>query len=117
MDRKANSYIKKWLGLICSLSKVALFGRNILELPLKSISLGCKQEKAISQLKHQDIVGFPHPGRSGLGWGSAPKMWSKASTKEDLVITPRTYTCGMDQKRTVISAPPRIQTSSTPSQH
>ncbi|RXN15713.1 nucleolar 10-like protein [Labeo rohita] len=56
MDRKANSYIKKWLGLICSLSKVALFGRNILELPLKSISLGCKQEK-----EDQGLDGDLHP--------------------------------------------------------
>lgn len=31
MDRKANSYIKIWLGLPRGLSNVALFGRNILE--------------------------------------------------------------------------------------
>lgn len=45
MDRKANSYIKICLGLPRGLSNVALCGRNILELPLKSISLGYKQEK------------------------------------------------------------------------
>ena len=28
------------------------------------------------------------PGRAGFGWGTAPKMWSKATKKEkkDLVI-------------------------------
>lgn len=45
MDRKANGYIKKWLGLPCALVNMALFGRNILELSLKSINLGYKQEK------------------------------------------------------------------------
>lgn len=42
MDRKTNSYIKKWLDLPHGLANMALFGRNILELPLKSISLGYK---------------------------------------------------------------------------
>ena len=42
MDRLANSPIRKWLGL----SDVGLFGRNTLQLPLRSIGLGYKQEKA-----------------------------------------------------------------------
>lgn len=39
-------------------------------------------------LKHQEIVGFTQQGRAGLGWGAAPKRWSKATKKEtkDLVI-------------------------------
>ncbi len=104
---------------------MALFGRNILQLPLQPISLGYKKEKVrlvfelkdspdlaiqtassqvctgskwnatqaddqnINRLKHQEIVGFTQPGRVGLGWGTAPKRWSKATKKErtDLVIS------------------------------
>lgn len=39
------NYIRKWLGLPRCLSNAALFGRNTLRLPLKSISLGYKLEK------------------------------------------------------------------------
>lgn len=42
MDSLANNYIRKWLGF----SDASLFGQNMLELPMKSISLGYKQEKA-----------------------------------------------------------------------
>jgi hypothetical protein len=45
MDAKANNYIRKWLGLPRCLSRAALFGRNTLRLPLKTISLGYKLEK------------------------------------------------------------------------
>ncbi|KAJ8414256.1 hypothetical protein AAFF_G00051260 [Aldrovandia affinis] len=45
MDGIANSHIRKWLGLPCCLSETGLFGRNILQLPLQSISLGYKQGK------------------------------------------------------------------------
>lgn len=103
MDYKANIYIHKWLGLPQCLSNKALFGRNTLQLPLKFISLGNKQEthltptfkvqkfkvqvrsgqkwniaklvdQAINQLKHQEIVGWLQTGRDGLGWGMATKM-------------------------------------------
>ena len=46
MDAKANSSIRKWLGLPRSLSNIGLFGKNTLQLPLKSINLGYRQEKA-----------------------------------------------------------------------
>ena len=46
MDGLANSSIRKWLGLPRCLSDVGLFGRNMLQLPLRSIGLGYKQEKA-----------------------------------------------------------------------
>ncbi len=42
LDGLANSFIRKWLGL----PDVGLFGRNTLQLPLRSIGLGYKQEKA-----------------------------------------------------------------------
>lgn len=46
MDGKANSFTRKWLGLPRCLSEVGLFGRNTLQMPLQSISLGYKLEKA-----------------------------------------------------------------------
>lgn len=37
--------IHKGLGLPCCFSEAGLFGQNMLELPIKSIRLGYKQEK------------------------------------------------------------------------
>lgn len=45
MDTKANSFIRKWLGLLRCFSKTGLFRRNALQVPLQSISMGYKQEK------------------------------------------------------------------------
>nr|XP_061819532.1 uncharacterized protein LOC133608354 [Nerophis lumbriciformis] len=45
MDSIANGYIRKWLGLPRCFSDTGLFGKNILQLPLKSINLGYRQEK------------------------------------------------------------------------
>ncbi|CAJ1057939.1 hypothetical protein F2P79_020824%2C partial [Xyrichtys novacula] len=130
MDGKANSFIRKWLGLPRCLSETGLFGRNTLQLPLQSISLGYMQEKtrlvlelrestdqtvrnanakvptgrkwnaktevdrAIGRLQHQEIVGRVQAGRAGLGWGEAPRFWSKASRKErkELVVAEVTRT-------------------------
>lgn len=46
-------------------------------------------EQAVERLKHQEIIGFTQLGRSGLGWATAQKSWSKATKKErkDLVIS------------------------------
>ncbi|XP_039516167.1 receptor-type tyrosine-protein phosphatase beta-like [Pimephales promelas] len=118
MDELANSFIRKWLGLPRCLSEVGLFGRNTLQLPLRSIGLGYKQEKArmvmelrestdqlvraagpnirtgrkwkaqeevdraISRLKHCEIVGRVQEGRAGLGRSETPLFWSKASKEE-----------------------------------
>lgn len=54
MDNLANRYIWKWLGLPCCFSDAGLFRWNMLELPLKSISLGYKQEKARLVLEMKD---------------------------------------------------------------
>lgn len=40
MDGKANSFIRKCLGLPLCLSEMDLFGKNTLQLPLQSIRLG-----------------------------------------------------------------------------
>ena len=45
MDRKANSFIRKWLGLPRCLSEMGIFVKNALQLPLQSISLGYMQER------------------------------------------------------------------------
>ncbi len=46
MDGKANSFIRKWLGLPHCLCETGLFGKNALQLPLQSINLGYMQEKS-----------------------------------------------------------------------
>lgn len=73
LDAKANKYIRKWLGLPRYLSNTALFGRNTLQLPLKSITLGYRQEKvrlvfelrespdlSVRNTKAQVWTGLPH---------------------------------------------------------
>ncbi|KAF7648493.1 hypothetical protein LDENG_00156240 [Lucifuga dentata] len=132
------------LGLPRCLSNAALFGRNTLQLPLKLLSLGYRQEKvrllfelrdssdplvqkakapvrteckwraeeaveqAISQLKQQEIVGWLQPGKTRLGWGPAPKLWSKASKKErkELVVS---EVSGMDEEKYKIRAVSQCQ--------
>ncbi|KAL0189460.1 hypothetical protein M9458_016559, partial [Cirrhinus mrigala] len=54
MDAKANNYIRKWLGLPRCLSTSALFGKNILRLLMKTISLGYKLEKVRLLLELKD---------------------------------------------------------------
>ncbi|KAI8513341.1 hypothetical protein Bbelb_099800 [Branchiostoma belcheri] len=45
IDRKANTYIRRWLGVPRCLSTVALYGNNMLSLPLSSIAEEYKVEK------------------------------------------------------------------------
>ncbi|KAI8518207.1 hypothetical protein Bbelb_042240 [Branchiostoma belcheri] len=45
IDRKANAYFRRWLGVPRCLSTVALFGDNMLSLPLSSIAEEHKVEK------------------------------------------------------------------------
>lgn len=54
MDAKANKCIRKWLGLPWGLSNIGLFGKNTLQLPLTSINLGYRQEKARPSLELRD---------------------------------------------------------------
>lgn len=46
-------------------------------------------DQARTCLRQQEIVGVLHPHRAGFGWGTATKMWFKASKKErkELVIS------------------------------
>lgn len=47
-------------------------------------------DEPVNRLKHQEIVGFLQPGINGLLWGTAPKMWPKATENEtdtDTVIS------------------------------
>ncbi|KAI8485265.1 hypothetical protein Bbelb_370120 [Branchiostoma belcheri] len=118
IDRKANSYFRRWLGVPRCLSTVALFGRNKLNLPLTSIAEEFKLdkvrlslelegsqdasvraanrgvntgrkwsvkdtiEKAVSRLKHKDLVGAVQVGRTGLGWGESTQRWRSANPRE-----------------------------------
>lgn len=73
MDSLANGYIRKWLGLPRCFSDVGLFGWNKLELPLKSISLRYKQEKAHLVLELKDsadhlVRSVEVPVRTGRKW-------------------------------------------------
>lgn len=34
------------------------------------------------KLPETEVVGIVQQGRAGLGWGTAPRMWSKASKTE-----------------------------------
>lgn len=45
MDWKASSFIRKWLCLPLNLFECCLFRRNILQLPLQSITIDYKREK------------------------------------------------------------------------
>lgn len=49
----------------------------------------CDADSRPGHLKHQEIVGLLQPGRASYEWGTAPKMWSKATKKDrkDLVIS------------------------------
>lgn len=76
MDYKAKCYIHKWLGLLQCLSNMALFGRNTLQFPLKSTSLGYKQEKARFLMKLRDstdptVQNSKVQVRSGQKWNEA----------------------------------------------
>ena len=84
MDGLANSFIRKWLGLPRCLSDAGLFGRNMLQLPLRSISLGYKQEKARLVLELREstdqLVRAADPQiRTGRKW--------KAQEEVDLAIS------------------------------
>ncbi|KAE8287091.1 hypothetical protein D5F01_LYC15053 [Larimichthys crocea] len=39
-------------------------------------------DQAISSLQHQEIVGRVQAGRASIGWGEAPRFWSKANRIE-----------------------------------
>lgn len=54
MDSKAKNDIRKWLGLPRCHSDTALIDHNILKLPLKSISLGCKKTKVRHMFELRD---------------------------------------------------------------
>ncbi len=54
MEAKANSFIRKWLGLPWCFSAAGMYGWNSLQLPLKSITLGYRQEKATLVMELRD---------------------------------------------------------------
>lgn len=69
MDAKANKCIRKWLGLPWGLSNIGLFGKNILQLPLKSINLGYRQEKVRPSLELRNSTD-PFVKKTKKQWGT-----------------------------------------------
>ncbi len=73
MDTISNTYIRKWLGLPRCFYDTGLFGKNALQLPLKSINLGYKQEKTrlVFKLKESRDEAVKRAGvtiRTGYRW-------------------------------------------------
>lgn len=58
MEAKANTFIRKWLRLPRCFSAEGPYGRNALQLPLKSITSGYRQEKArlVQELRESSDV-------------------------------------------------------------
>lgn len=56
MDRFANWYIHKWLGLPRCFSNTGCFRANSIQLPIQSITLGYKQEKSRLILNPRESV-------------------------------------------------------------
>lgn len=106
----ANSCIRKWLWLPQCLSAAGLNGWNSPHLPLKSITLGYRQERArpvmalrdthvrsatgkkwraekevqmeMSRLQRQEVVSRAQTGQAGLGWVHPASLCSRANKKE-----------------------------------
>ncbi|XP_041649202.1 transient receptor potential cation channel subfamily M member 4-like [Cheilinus undulatus] len=94
MDGITNTYIRKWLGLPRCFSDASLFGKNMLQLPLKSINIGfkCKWkaqpevDQAISRLQHKEVVGRVQDSQAGLDWEEPVKFWLKATREQRKTI-------------------------------
>uniref|UniRef100_A0A3B4XDA6 Reverse transcriptase domain-containing protein n=1 Tax=Seriola lalandi dorsalis TaxID=1841481 RepID=A0A3B4XDA6_SERLL len=85
MDSLANRYIGRWMGLPRCFSDAGLFGWNMLELPLKSISLRYKQEKTRLVLEMRDstdhlIRGAKVPIRTGRKWKAPVELENAISS-------------------------------------
>ncbi len=76
LDGKANSLIRKWLGLTRCLSETSLFGRNMLQMPLQSITMGYKQEKArlVMEMKESTDQSVRYVNVTGPGRGTRKQI-------------------------------------------
>lgn len=97
MDNLANSYIRKWMGLPRCFTDAGLFGWNMLELPLKSISLGYKQEKARLVLEMKDsadhlIRSAKVPIRTGCKWKAPDEVENAISSLKHKEVMGSTQT-------------------------
>lgn len=97
MDSLANRYIQKWMGLPRCLSDAGLFGWNMLELPLKSIMLGYKQEKARLVLEMKDsadhlIRSAKVPPRTGRKWRVPAEVGNAISSLQHKEVMGSTQT-------------------------
>lgn len=75
MDGKVNSFFRKWLRLPWCLDCTEHKSQGSLRL---EVDAQTEVDQAIGRLQHQEVVGRVQEGRAGLGWGEAPRFWSKA---------------------------------------
>lgn len=128
MDSKAKNYIRKWLGLPHCHSDTALIDNNILKLPLKSISLGCKKAKLRHMFELRDSSHpYKTPRPKSIQDASGRELDNLGSSNQQVQYigclrlhttpfpVPGTFTSGTAQRRPVNSAKCRSQTCSTSS--
>ncbi|XP_035658193.1 uncharacterized protein LOC118403564 [Branchiostoma floridae] len=79
IDRKANAYFRRWLGVPRCLSSVALYGKNKLNLPFSSIAEDFKLEKVRLML---ELKGSQDPSvRAAFNQGiNTGKKWNATSS-------------------------------------
>ncbi|XP_035665189.1 uncharacterized protein LOC118408481 [Branchiostoma floridae] len=78
IDRKANAYFRRWLGVPRCLSSVALYGKNKLNLPFSSIAEDFKLEKVRLVL---ELEGSQDPSVRAANQGlSTGKKWSASTS-------------------------------------
>ncbi|KAJ8351711.1 hypothetical protein SKAU_G00231870 [Synaphobranchus kaupii] len=97
IDAKANACIRKWLGLPRCFSATGLYGGNTLHLPLKSITLGYRQEKArlVMELRESsdETVKDMHASvRSGRKWRAEEEVDKAVSRLQHQEVVGRVQT-------------------------
>uniref|UniRef100_A0A3B1JJ67 Reverse transcriptase domain-containing protein n=1 Tax=Astyanax mexicanus TaxID=7994 RepID=A0A3B1JJ67_ASTMX len=95
MDGIANSYMRKWLGLPRCFSDAGLFGKNMLQLPLKSINLGYKQEKTrlvleVNESRDEVVKGARVAIRTGRKWRAQEEVNQAISRLQHKEVLGRT---------------------------
>ncbi|KAJ8339289.1 hypothetical protein SKAU_G00360750 [Synaphobranchus kaupii] len=97
MDAKANACIRKWLGLPRCFSATGLYRGNTLHLPLKSITLGYRQEKVklVMELRESsdETVKDMHASvRSGRKWRAEEEVDKAMSRLQHQEVVGRVQT-------------------------
>lgn len=119
MDGISSGYNRKWMGLPRCFSETGLFGKNMQQLPLKSMNIRFKQEKtllvvelrvypgvdqAISRLQNKEFVERVQDNQAGLGWGEPVHFWSKATRKQQKAVDVEEVRLGLQSSTPVRTA-------------